>query len=439
MNYQTPIKSGTELPAASPAITLPSHRRPFYLTNRFALGGAILLAVLVPELYRPWLVKGAGNLFEDGAYGISVALVGSILAIAFGHISLSRFNALPTLDSKLWIFPAFLMSYGGVLALLYFASVPFGRYPVIISFATTLAWYYSIAINKGRTDNPRMALIGNGHSDALTTLPDVDWLVLKEPVLPAPISALVVDARKDLSPSWEHFVAQAVLNGIPVYDVRQIREALTRRTQIRHMADNHFGALLPALVYIRFKRFADLALTVPASLVFLPLIAVFSLLIRLESKGPAIYRQERTGYRGNVFICYKLRSMREGHNGPLFTDDGDARITRIGAFIRKYRIDELPQIFNIVKGDMSWIGPRPEAVGLAQAYEAAIPFYVYRHAVRPGISGWAAVHQGNVAEVDAATVKLEYDFFYIKHCSFWLDFLIYLMTIRTVLTGFGSR
>ena len=125
--------------------------------------------------------------------------------------------------------------------------------------------------------------------------------------------------------------------------------------------------------------------------------------------------------------------------GSHFTKAGDARITRVGHFLRKYRVDELPQIFNILKGDMSWLGPRPEAVELADWYSTEIPFYIYRHAVRPGISGWAQVNQGNVAEVDAATLKLQYDFYYIKNFSPLLDLLIVIRTVGTILTGFGSR
>ena len=111
----------------------------------------------------------------------------------------------------------------------------------------------------------------------------------------------------------------------------------------------------------------------------------------------------------------------------------------MGRFLRQYRLDELPQIINILRGDMSWIGPRPEAISLAEWYEREVPFYVYRHIVRPGITGWAQVHQGNVAAVDAARLKLEYDFFYIKHFSFWLDAVIVMKTLRTIVTGFGSR
>jgi lipopolysaccharide/colanic/teichoic acid biosynthesis glycosyltransferase len=131
--------------------------------------------------------------------------------------------------------------------------------------------------------------------------------------------------------------------------------------------------------------------------------------------------------------------MYVGVEGQRFTIEGDRRITKVGQFLRKYRIDEFPQIFNILKGDMSWIGPRPEAAELSHWYEKEVPFYAYRHAVRPGISGWAQVHQGNVAEVQAATVKLHYDFYYIKYFSPWLDLLILAKTMRTVLDGFERR
>jgi lipopolysaccharide/colanic/teichoic acid biosynthesis glycosyltransferase len=117
----------------------------------------------------------------------------------------------------------------------------------------------------------------------------------------------------------------------------------------------------------------------------------------------------------------------------------DERITRIGSFIRKTRIDELPQIFNILKGDMSWIGPRPETIRLSKWYEKEIPFYRYRHVVRPGISGWAQVKQGHVTEVDDIRLKLEYDMFYVRNFSLWLDLLITVKTVAVIFTGKGAR
>ena len=125
--------------------------------------------------------------------------------------------------------------------------------------------------------------------------------------------------------------------------------------------------------------------------------------------------------------------------GPFWAKRDDDRITPVGRFLRKTRIDELPQIFNILKWQMSWIGPRPEAEVLSIWYTSELPFYRYRHVVKPGISGWAQVNQGHVAEVDEVHLKLQYDFFYIKYFSPWLDLLILFRTVKTMLTGWGAR
>jgi lipopolysaccharide/colanic/teichoic acid biosynthesis glycosyltransferase len=117
----------------------------------------------------------------------------------------------------------------------------------------------------------------------------------------------------------------------------------------------------------------------------------------------------------------------------------DPRVTALGRWLRRTRIDELPQVINVLRGEMSWIGPRPEALELSRWYEAELPFYRYRHVVRPGISGWAQVSQGHVADLDNVLKKLNFDFFYISRFSLWLDVLIILRTIKTMLTGFGSR
>ena len=214
---------------------------------------------------------------------------------------------------------------------------------------------------------------------------------------------------------------------------------MTGKVEFHRHADNDFGALLPSLSYIRLKRGIDLAACVALALPVALVIGLVAVLIRFDSPGPVLYLAERTGYRGRRFTCFKLRTMRTDLEGLSFTLESDPRITRLGAYLRKWRIDELPQIINVVRGEMSWIGPRPEQCELAEHYGANIPFYDYRHAVRPGLSGWAAVHQGNVGDVDAAREKLKYDFYYIKYFSFWLDALIVLKTVQTVLSGFGSR
>jgi lipopolysaccharide/colanic/teichoic acid biosynthesis glycosyltransferase len=175
----------------------------------------------------------------------------------------------------------------------------------------------------------------------------------------------------------------------------------------------------------------------------LPLLGICAILIKLDSAGPACFRQRRMGFRGKIFQVVKLRTMAVSLDGEnrkeSATQANDARITRIGRFLRKSRLDELPQIFNIILGQMSWIGPRPEAVSLSDWYDSEIPFYRYRHIVRPGITGWAQINQGHVASLDEINGKLQYDFYYIKHLSYWLDIIIALRTLRVVLSGFGAK
>ena len=439
MTYHAPAKISSLRPAPETTFSLHSPSASLIGSHRFALCGAVTLGVLLPDLLHPWVMGLLGHSAAWMIFGVRASLFGSIIAIIIGHISLSRFTALPTIDAKTYIFPSFWLGYSAILALVYASSTPFGHYHFFISFLIVVPWYFALAVFRERRIKTHLALIGPNPQPLIAMLHNIEWTVLDVPVLPRAVSAIVVDSHANLQPEWEHFIAEAVLQGIPVHDSRHMREALTRRVEITHMTHNNFGSLLPALTYVRIKRILDLLLAVPAAVLFAPVVLVFAILIKWESAGPVIFDQQRMGFRGKPFTFYKLRSMANEHDGSHFTQAGDDRITRVGSFIRKYRIDELPQIWNVIRGDMSWIGPRPEVVELARLYEQNIPFYVYRHAVRPGISGWAAVHQGNVAQVDAATIKLQYDFFYIKYCSLWLDVLIVLMTMRTIVTGFGSR
>ena len=168
---------------------------------------------------------------------------------------------------------------------------------------------------------------------------------------------------------------------------------------------------------------------------------IMALVIKIETPGPVLFIQDRVGQGGKKFRILKLRSMTSGseHERSQFTTENDKRITRVGALIRRFRLDEIPQIFNILKGEMSLIGPRPEQPEFVRKFGEKIPFYDYRHTVKPGITGWAQVSLGYVADEESTWNKLEYDLYYIKHQSFWLDILIVMKTIGTVLSGFGAR
>lgn len=243
-----------------------------------------------------------------------------------------------------------------------------------------------------------------------------------------------------LNAKEERFLTSCALQGVPVYNAKQIYESITGRVKIDRMSENSIGALLPSPIFERVKQCVETALVLLVAPFCILIGLVTALLIRLESPGPVIYSQLRIGKGNRPFRIYKFRSMRFDLDAPAqFAGENDPRITRIGRIIRKLRIDELPQFFNVLKGDMSLIGPRPEQPVFVEEFDRKIPFYSYRHVVKPGITGWAQVRHGYAADADTTQTKIEYDFFYIKHCSFRMDFYIVLLTLRTMLTGFGAR
>ena len=190
------------------------------------------------------------------------------------------------------------------------------------------------------------------------------------------------------------------------------------------------------------KRVMDVAMAVPASALTLALTPLLAILMKLESPGSVFYRQERVGENGRVFVLTKFRTMREDaerDSGPVWTCANDPRITRLGRFLRKIRLDELPQFFNVLKGEMSLVGPRPERPTFVADLQEQIPFYPYRHTVKPGITGWAQVRYQYGASVEDAREKLQYDLYYIKNMSIFLDLLILIQTIQVVMLGRGSR
>ena len=190
------------------------------------------------------------------------------------------------------------------------------------------------------------------------------------------------------------------------------------------------------------KRLFDLTVSGAVLLLTLPIMLVTALCIYFESSGPVIYRQERVGQGGRIFTLYKFRSMRsdaERDGTPHWARANDDRTTRVGRFIRKYRIDELPQIFNVLQGQMSFVGPRPERPFFVGQLVKQIPFYALRHSAKPGITGWAQVRYQYGASIDDAIEKLQYDLYYVKNHSLFLDFMILISTVEVVLWGKGAR
>lgn len=405
----------------------------------------LVVSLLVPSLViqRPFIARNPNALTLVGSLDnvILAAVVGALL----GLILLRRVTAFPGSRVFSYIVPSYATGYGIVVAAFFFLRFDYSRGYLAVSFALAAATSYAIHFYLMRKTTKPFYIVPFGKTATLTELPNVEWIPLVEPRIPEVRDAVIVaDLRFDHDDEWERMLAEAAVRGHPIYHVKQIRESLTGRVSIEHLSENSFGSLLPNLAYRKMKRGIDMLITLAVLPVLIVPMLIVALLVRLDSKGPAFFRQERMGYRGKPFTVWKFRTMTictdaDAERDGYITTDADDRVTRFGRFLRRTRIDELPQMINIVRGEMSWIGPRPEAVALADWYEQEIPFYSYRHIVRPGITGWAQVNQGHVADLASVHHKLNYDFFYIKHFSGWLDVLIVLRTVGTVISGFGAK
>jgi exopolysaccharide biosynthesis polyprenyl glycosylphosphotransferase len=251
----------------------------------------------------------------------------------------------------------------------------------------------------------------------------------------------IVDSTEKLSPEWQQFIAHKLSEDAVVIDSVTAYESITGKSPLNHYGEIANHDIGPNRLLLSSKRLVEsllIALSVP---LWVPLIMIVAIAVKVESKGPAFFTQKRIGQGGKEFTMYKIRSMciDSECSGARFAGENDPRITKIGKFIRKMRIDELPQFLNVLKGDMALIGPRPEQATFAEEFEKKIPLYSYRHIVKPGITGWAQVTHGYAADEDETREKLAHDFYYVKNFSLWLDLDIIFKTIKTMLTGFGAR
>lgn len=407
---------------------------------RYQYAGALVFAVLLPVFLR-WGGELDGWLLDQQVNTI----VASSLAILAALLVLKQLGALPGVRETYYLVPVLLVSFLVTLAMLLFGRIEYNRYLFPSSFVLAVLWVF-VAQSLARPYRlPRFVIVPGGDVSRLSQLKRVIWISLKQPVLPdVRVSGVVVDLRENLAPQWDRFIAECALSGIRVFHVKQLQESLTGRVEIEHLSENTLGSINPDANYLKVKQALDWLTALVALVIALPLLLLVALAIKIDSKGPALFRQARVGFRGKHFTVMKFRTMfADAAPAPSvdssITTENDPRITRVGRVLRRTRIDELPQMLNILRGEMSWIGPRPEAVPLSEWYERELPFYRYRHIVRPGISGWAQVNQGHVTAVDQVLEKLHYDFYYIKNFSPWLDVLILLRTLKTVFTGFGVR
>ena len=405
--------------------------------------GGLLVAVLLPFFLRILIEPVTASVPSQWNSG-----VGTAVALLLGQFALRSLSRYPGTRAAYYVLPTFTVTYGIVLLLFFLFRFDYSRIQFIASFLLCIGWYLWSASWRGSQGVLRVGVVPVGDVAGLTRLPGVTWRILPSPDTPMhDVDAVVADLRADVPDAWERQLAEIALSGIPVYHHKQIRESLTGQVALEHLSENNFGSLIPQFSYVTIKRVVDTAAALVVAVLLLPFLLPVAIAIKMDSPGPVFFRQERMGYRGHPFRVVKFRTMRDRRAGDAGADarqsamtrSEDDRITRVGRFLRRTRIDELPQVWNVLRGEMSWIGPRPEAAVLSRWYEGELPFYRYRHIVRPGITGWAQVNQGHVTELDEVGAKLHYDFYYIRNFSLSLDALIALRTVVTMLTGYGHR
>jgi lipopolysaccharide/colanic/teichoic acid biosynthesis glycosyltransferase len=407
----------------------------FYL---FLLVG-IFVVVFVPPVLPLGLHYWGITFWKDTTAN---SMLGSAAAFFLASMVLRRFEHFPQKNSLAFLLPISLSTFGVLLTTLLVFRLSYSIQIIGLALGLSLLLLGFQHLIISRTRHLKLFLVPLGEALSFEDTGHYVFKKLKKPDTRLDeMHGVVADMHSDvLTPEWERFLSKCALQRIPVYNAMQLKETLTGKVDVKHLIANNFGDLSPSFFYQNFKRVIDITFLIIVSPVIVPIMVILAIWISLDSPGGPIFIQQRMGLGGKWFNVVKFRSMYINHEGSHFTEqDEDHRITRAGKILRKYRLDELPQFWNVLKGEMSLIGPRPESAELAKWYDGEVPFFAYRHVVRPGISGWAQVMHGYAAGVDEMKDKLAYDFYYIKHFSLWLDLLIWYKTIRTVLTGFGSR
>jgi lipopolysaccharide/colanic/teichoic acid biosynthesis glycosyltransferase len=410
---------------------------------RFQLPLVLLTAVVLPAVLFYGSKLDASRISSSGVN----AMIGSTVAILLGLYLARGASSTPGIGAFASILPSIVSTFGVVLVAFLMLRLDYSRLLFASSFVVSSFVAVGLHQLAHRLPGRRFYLVPFGATDALMEIDGPSWVQLGEAVRPPdPAAILVADLRADLPDEWERLISDMAVAGHPVYHVKQVLESLTGRVEIEHLSENGFGSLIPDRSYLIVKRIIDLAGAIALLPLLFPVFLVVAIWIKLDTPGPIFFRQVRVGHRGKPFRVLKFRTMvhrgsdaTESSREGAMTQTLDPRITRAGRIIRRTRIDELPQIWNVLLGEMSMIGPRPEALPLAKWYEEELPYYSYRHIVRPGISGWAQVNQGHVAQLEEVHEKLHYDFFYIKNLSLSMDFLVVVRTIEVLFSGYGAK
>ena len=318
----------------------------------------------------------------------------------------------------------------------------YSRPVLIVSFLATIGLIAVLNLLLEKYRKRRVGVIPQGIDDGAAWLGSSDVEFVKSPSEPArSYDMILVDWAQITDPRWMQFATRAILSGCEVRHVATFMEMKYGRVLAEYFETDHVVSPGSSLYLNWYKRILDIALVIVALPIVLVMLAIAGLLILVTMGRPILFMQDRLGVDGRSFKMYKLRSMRNASAGSQVnaTRVGDPRITPLGKFLRRFRIDELPQFYNILIGDMSLVGPRPEQPELARSYASKLPAFQSRTMLRPGITGWAQVRGRYAADEKETEDKLAYDLYYLKNASFTMDLSIIIQTFKALATGTSAR
>lgn len=280
---------------------------------------------------------------------------------------------------------------------------------------------------------------------ALPAIGDAPWAYLIDHLTKSKVSRVIValSDRRGTMPVRE--LLELRMRGIEVEDATALVEKISGKIEVEGLYPSALifsEGFARHTIFLLARRLVSTLISLLALVVLLPVFPLIAIAIRLTSEGPIFFRQRRVGRNGTIFTCYKFRTMRvaaENESGPKWAVNDDPRITSVGRWLRRTRLDETPQLWNVLRGDMGFVGPRPERPEFVEWLSREISYYHLRHVIRPGITGWAQVRYQYGASVEESREKLKYDLYYIKHMSLRLDLLILLYSLKVIMLGRGSR
>ncbi len=417
------------------------------ITDLVALGVSVLIASsIVFGTPFPWQAGVAGSVWPMIGFLGGGLILSSFLTQQMSTVGVPR----PSYGRMLAILLGSVFVTAGFLVL--FRDVYFSRSFLAVTFASwlVLATTHRV-VRRRRPWTERIGVITNEKqlADELSETDHANVVWVLSPDSDGPLDlpdrdvTIAVDLRGILSDRIAQYLSSCDLAGYPIRPFSSIYEEHTGRVPLVHLAEGWeiSAPLLQVAQWLPGKRAFDFVFTAVMSVLWVPIGLMIALYVKVSDPGFAIFRQERVGLDGDVFTMFKFRTMNldAEDEGPRFALPDDPRFIRGGRFLRKSRLDEIPQLWNVLKGDMSLVGPRAEQVPFVAGFRQEIPFYDHRHLVRPGITGWAQVNYG-YADDEADTIeKLTYDLYYIKHMSPVMDLRIFWKSIWTVLTGAGAR